>query len=562
MSNQDQQFPVTRFARGVKVTTDHVYSPLSRVSTAASSTGVVNAVDNIGTTRVTWVLPWTGAEAVQESAGEFGVGYPMVVWPFTMPPFQQLFVNPGFNDPIYLVKLAELSLSFDQRAEPYGLNDPNNGASAAGQLTDCGMSRYDMILRLCERTPYKVSGDTEAYNEVVKIELPGEALWGGATRRQNPLLITDLDVAIKPFSVYFWSIECPKLWTADAASAQLALVSLTLQAAFTSPLTTRDRTADFAAPGVQNIPTKTNGDSGGMSLPVTTPVANTQITGSDIQDQFHVFDKNLREGAPSGYGPGYGANANVPQAADRSPEEILTNDAHYCMITVPMWTGFGVTSVQAEDVPSGWLPYTTGAALWKDPAFDQRVLFVPDNFVLHHAFVVDTILSPLSTLGATHTHLGRFSAQNTYVQEVGVIITSGWQADEYHLQNAAYLTWNGGAPAPETIDRYTIGGTAVYDMLGLPIVSDAPDYFHSWVDQGVPFFMGTANNSTEARSLTATVGGVTAYPDTNGRENMLVVRWSKQDSTNGLNDALDPYATRAGQGGSWVILCGKIVAGA
>ena len=562
MSNQNQQFDPARFARGVKVTVQHVYTPLSDVNAATSTTGVTNQRDNLGTTRATWVLPWIGAAAVQTEGGEFGGSYPMVVWPFTMPPFQQLFDSYTLADPLYVVKLSELSLSFDTRAEPYGTNDTNNGASAAGQLTDCGMSRYDMILRLCERTPYKLTGDTESYNEVIKIELAGETLWGGTTRRANPLLIPSLDVAIKPFSVYFWSIECPGLWTADPAKAQLAIVSLTLQAAFTSPLTVRDRVADFAAPGIQNIPTKTNGSFAPTTLTVTTPAANALITGTDVQDQFHVFDKALREGLPSGYGPGYGAEANVPQAADRSPTEVLTNDAHYCMIMVPMWTGLGVPSVEAENVASGWLPYTTGAASWKDPAFDQRVLFVPDNFVLHHVFAAESILAPLSTFPPAHDHLGRFSADINYVQEIGVIITSGWQSDEYHLQNAAYTSWTGNGAEARLLDRYTIGGTAIYDLHCVPIVSDAADNAHSWCDQGVPFFMGTANNSTEARSFTATVGGVTAYPDTNGRENMLVVRWSKQDAVNGLNDPGDPYATRVGQGGSWVMLCGKIVVGA
>lgn len=553
------QFNPARFARGVKVTTDHVYDPLTDISNAAASVGIDGIANNIGTTRATWVLPWISAAGVERENS------PVCVWPFTMPPFQQLFDSATKADPLYLVRLSELSLSFDTRAEPYGTTGSNAGISGspAGQLTDCGMSRYDMTLRLCERTPYVVSGETSAFNEVMKIELSGETLWGGATRRANPLLLDGLNISIKPFSVYFWRIDCPGLFTLDDATyEQLSIVSLTLQAAFTSPLFPRDRVTDFDdPPGLQNIPTKHNGAYAPQTLAVTVPAVNATITGDDVQDQLHVFDKALREGAASGYGNGYGANQNTPLAADRYPEELTPNDSHYCMIAVPMWTGFGINAVLAADVPSGWLPYTTGAALWKDPAFDQRVMPVPDNFVLHHAFAVEGVYSPADTFLASHALSGLFSNAGTYVQEVGIIIASGWRSDEYRLQNAAYHTWQGNI-APN-FDRFKVDlGYDCYNMHAIPIVSDAANAAHSWVAQGQPFFMGNANNSTETRSFTATVGGVTAYPATNGRENMLVVRWSKQDATFGLNDGAEPRATRAGQGGSWVILCGKITVGA
>lgn len=556
------QFQPDRLARGVKATVQHVFTPIATVVTSALAASIAQTHCRRAFSRTSWVLPWVGSESVTIA------GYPVVVWPFVMPPFQQLFTRATLEIPDYQVLLTELSLSFDTRGEALGITDTEN-VDEAGRLTACEMSRYDMVLTLNERKPWQLSLETESYNEVLRIDISGDGVFGSFFSRANPLLIQKQDVPIKPFSVYFWKLEVPGLFTLEPTTkAYLALVSLNLTATWSSPLTVRDHVSDFsAAPGIQNMPTAHDGNKVGTTIAVTNPAANDLMTGTDIQDGLHALDTPLLRGAPSGYGPGFGALANTPQAADPPPEELLENDAHYCMIAVPMFSGLFLNAIRAGDVTGGYLPFTTSPG-FINPSFDERQMPVPDNFVLHHAFAVDSVFLPYSSL---HAPLGEESSRSLsdhYVQKVGVIIQSGWQGEEARLQNAAYVTWTGGPDNATLLDRFDVSTASnviaipCYDLRMIPLVSSAPSTVNSWFSQGQPFFMGKANNKTQTRSQTATVAGVAQTPATKGREQLVVVRWSKQDATSGLQDVGDRTAVRAGQGGSWVILCGKLTLGA
>ena len=107
---------------------------------------------------------------------------------------------------------------------------------------------------------------------------------------------------------------------------------------------------------------------------------------------------------------------------------------------------------------------------------------------------------------------------------------------------------------------------AGYRLLTIPLVNDAvPWTGNTWHSSGLPFFMGKANNVTAPRSQcgnmpTAFAGAAFAAPVTAGRENVLEVRWSKQNSAIGLNG--EQGATIIGQGCDWVLLCGKLTVGA
>ena len=670
------QFNPARFSRGVKLTVAHQYTPLSAVQFAAADADIEQTVENKGQTQVSWVIPWTGAAAVQN-------GDAAAYLPFTMPPFQQLFDRSNLNQPEYEVVLTEASLSFDQRAEALGIVGPKS-ASDAGLLTACDMNRYDMTLRLLERVPSLLSisatltsGDTLSTRTVFEVEIPGvDAFGSGADGvnviRNNPVLIQDLRIPINPFAVYVWQLNCDGLysssggtideWSCTVGGAfvpgdtarltigatnydyivllgdtpamvaagvaavanlaggpvlydvisyssdviltrkmvggaaaiaslflagvgtfvatqtqvgavgtveQLMLTSLNLTATFQSPLTTRDNTSDFTAPGIQNIPTAHNGLRNGTTIPLTIPANNALITGTDIQTTNHAFERELRYGAGSGYGAGYGALADQVQAANALPAELLKNDSHYHMIVVPMWCGQKRESLRGADVPSNsGLPYSTSATM------DRRMLAIPDGFVLHHAFAVWNAYSPISSTNWTFFN-GAFPASLTYEQEISISLNSGMRADDYLQQMVAYLsvTPTGGA-APflnAMVDEFdpkrdnTVSQFDGYRLLQIPLVNDAvPHTANSWHGSGKPIYMGKGNSITQARTdigiLPTAFGGAAFIPPvTDGKENTLEIRWSKSNSA-GLNE--EPNATIVGQGGEWVILCGKLTVGA
>lgn len=674
------QFAIKRFARGVKLTVEHQFDPLTSIVTAAETADIESTKEALGQSQVSWTIPWIGA------GGVYG-GEPALYLPWSVPPFQQQFDRATLNPPQYEVSLKEMSLSFDQRAEPLGVVGPSS-AGFAGRLTNCDMSRYDMTLRLLERNPSVLSidgtfpyGNTSTVREVFTAEISGVDAFGSGSGgvnviRNNPVLIQDLRITLKPFAVYVWVLECPGLESADAGTIdvwtctvggayvpgdtarliisavnydyvvqlgdtndtiaaavaalasssttcavysdgatvvtvayragpfavtslflagagtfvavnttpgttgtveRLMLPSLTLAATLVSPLTVRDNTSDFAAnPGIQNIPQVHDGDRNGYAIPISYPIPGTTITGTEIQNANHGVERQLRLGAASGYGVGLGALANPLQASNAMPKELLKNDSHYHMIAVPLWGGQFRESLQGKDIPVAGLPFF--AAPWDDPTMDRRVVPVPEGFVLHHAMAVWNCYAPQSPI-YNRTPLDSAPPLNAaFTQEISISLNSGMRSDDYKQQQVAYLLVNPSAGAVpyedwliDQFDPFANGVTpplpqAGYRLLTIPLVNDAvPWTGNTWHSSGLPFFMGKANNVTAPRSQcgnmpTAFAGAAFAAPVTAGRENVLEVRWSKQNSAIGLNG--EQGATIIGQGCDWVLLCGKLTVGA
>ena len=682
-----KQFPVKRFARGVKLTTQHVNEPLINIQTAAADANMQDTVEQQARFKLSWVLPWTGPASV--SAGK-----PVVTWPFLAPPFQQLFDRISLKDPQYPVSLTEFSLSIDQRAEPYAVTG-YGAAGGVGNLTNVDMSRYNMTLRLYERQPSLLTNDLQSVEEIGKWEIDGVNAFGtqqsaaGGTAgtgvaRANPLVISEQNLAIRPWNVYLWELSCPGLYKDDVAGVKdkwtitlggspsandilrlsingtvyqytvlagdtlaviaaaiallaaanplytvsavsnvitleeitasnaentidcafllmtttgtgttfldhvqtgkagttntaLELVSFHLCATLEAPLTVRDKQGDFGNyPGaegskpIQNLPTAHNGAKIGTAIPYTPVVPNGLITGNDVQDGMHGFDRALRQRGGSGYGAGYGALADPIEASNRYPEELLANDAHYTMLMVPMWGGQYRESVRQNAVSSAGLPYIGFAEAQNKITEDIFVLPVPEGFVLHHAFAVWNGYSPSTLLYPNSSDDATWPSRDDYTQKVGIILNSGWHGDDYKHQQVAYLQWNGAPLAgnPDSyktwlLDEYSPDGLPRYRLLQIPLVND-PNVWddHSWFSSGPPFYMGRANTMTEDRSVCGTmptgyVGCVPfAPPLTLGRENVLEVRWSKDLSNYNDMEATDVII---GQGGEWVILCGKQV---
>lgn len=566
-----EQFSLVRFSRGVKLTVAHEYAPLQDIAAVASDSGVTGMEESLGQSQVTWAIN-------NATAGGVETGGIVFTLPFTCPPFQEMFNRSTLAPPEYQVVLQELSLSFDQRAEPYGID------MTTQYPVDVDMNRYNMTLKLLERQPSLLStsgafplGNVMAATEVFTVDIDGVVAFGtGADGvnvvRNNPVLLSDLNIPVKPYAVYVWVLTCPGLYDATPGANQLATPSLTLSATFLSPLTLRDFTSFLPAPGIQNMPTVHNGAHNGTTIPVTPPAADTIITGADIQDANHEFDRTLRQGAGSGYGTSFGALGNTIMTANRLPAELMLYDSHYHMIAVPMWGGQFRDSVRGGDIPTAGLPWLT-APNYSEVTMDRRVFPVPEGFVLHHAFAVWNLYSPKST--AIWNNLWRDDPSTTiptditYTQDVSISLTTGLRSDDYKEQLVGRLVFNPiGGVYPFTdlmLDAYfpqTATGTKTggYVMMQIPLVSDnVPSIPYSWFDNGRPFFMGRGNNITQDRTdcgdaPTAFGGAAFGTPVTNGAENMLEIRWAK--TALDLSMPGDEKSTVIGQGGEWVILCG------
>lgn len=355
----------------------------------------------------------------------------------------------------------------------------------------------------------------------------------------------------------------------------LEFVSLHLCATFESPLTVRDKQGDFGiypiVPGakpIQNLPTAHNGLKTGTNIPLTPVVADALMTGDDVQDAMHGFDLALRERAGSGYGTGYGPLASPLEASNSPVQELMVNDSHYSMIMVPMWSGQYRESVRKKDLLSAGLPYI-GNLEENQVTEDVFVLPVPEGFVLHHVFAVWNGYSPPTTVYPDRLQPGTWPTEEDYKQAVGVILNSGWLGDDYKHQQVAYLEWNG-MPNPNALsyqkwmlDQYTgvnDGNTAAWRLLQVPLVNNSSEWTtNTWFSSGPPFYMGKANTMTEARAdcgvLPTAFGGIDFDPPvTKGRENVLEIRWQKDLQHYNLLQDTD---TIIGQGGEWVILCGR-----
>jgi len=548
------QFTKPAFARGVKLAIQHVYTTLADLQAAAAIANVERTSEQLAPCRIAWVDPWIGSESVKTA------GKPAVIWPFTLPPFQQLFQRSTLRDPDYPVTLAELSFGWDQRGEPGGIVSPES-TSIEGKITSPDMDRYGVVLSLFERQPSLVAGNNPmAPREVLRLEIDGVNAFGNQFARTNPLLIEPLNIALKPFMVYYWQLSVPGLYSADGVVPgppaptveQLAMPSVTLTATILSPLTVRDRVTDLAAPGVQNIPVKHQGAKTGTPVALTTPVANGIITGDDVQAGMGGFDSAARDRMPSGYGIGHGAVGDPMQAADAPPTEMLANDAYYSVIMVPMWHGQRHNSIRSVEVPTAYMPYAPDpfVAPWAGPTEDRVAIRVPGGFVLHHAFAVWNVYSPpdgVAPVGAT------------YRQRVGVGIQCGLRCDNFTHQQVALLDFTPNTAATFLLDSFDLdeGATPCYRLLQIPLVNAGAAWnANSWLASGRPFFMGDANTTTAFRS-NSVVAGVFATPLTAGGETMLEVRWEKSDDPAVGLDGGPAQAVRVGQGGEWVILVGK-----
>lgn len=374
----------------------------------------------------------------------------------------------------------------------------------------------------------------------------------------------------------------------EIAYPLLAMPNLTLVCTFDTPLEPRDYCAGTpgsvpdpvtSRPYVQNIPVKHLGQprTGTMLLP-TEPLADTLITGDDVQSLVTTLEQPALDQLRAGYGRDPG------NEADAFPWEQLANDAAYQVINVqmfPNWWDVRSESINpTADLPNGvGFPYLTpdiGAIPFTDPVVDQRIIRVPVGFVVHHVIVAqntfpygDNLVFPQAASGIGEW--GSFDSA-AILQKVGVAMYSGLRADDQQFQQVAYLEWTGASVASGADRKYLIDQLKLdqvhtnYVLLNAPLVwptnfNGGASYGGVPVGTGFPVWLGAGNSTTAARSQCGQMphnfgAGATQAPPTAGGENLLLVRWSiESTAVGGLGAAGTQVLT--GPAGHQVIIIGK-----
>lgn len=580
------QFVVKSFARGVKLTTQHVWTPAQTMATALGNANVQGQVVT-APFKQNWNFSPMAAAYSGEDANAVPVPIvPKIVLPMIFPPPQDQFnvvTKTYTNSPV----LTEMSIGLDQRANPYGITDystglhqtPDAAAAHEGLLTAADLTRYDMTLTLIEKTPtiFDVAGDSGSFLEVLVLEFPGEALFGSA--QFNPYVIDGLSVNMNPYKSYYWAMHVKQLPTTAtvATVADLAMPSFTLVCTFGYPLETRDF-ADSVDPTsanyVQNIPTKHLGKKQTKAFTLTPPVAGNPITGDDVQDAVHSLEAPILDKLRAGYGN------IVGQEADVFPWEQLAKDTGYQIINVPMfanWWDARSSDLYVSAVPplaGCGFPYLGATVPFIDPVVDQRVLSIPTGFVVHHIIACQNTYPYPSAVhagwGTTYGDQNLYDPNTDYTLcKVGVAMFTGLRGDNQQYQQVGYLAWDNATLAAHQIDRLKLDNEHTNMItLNVPLVWDADREGFSYTSSGKPVFLGGGNTTTAARTPIANApfafGGTTFDPPkTAGGESLLVVRWSMQNPNNlgpglagGLSDQFSPIV-RAGWGGHQIIIIGK-----
>lgn len=552
-------------SRGVKLTRQHVFQPMTDVATALAnlSLDTQNMETPWAPVRLTISFPVLDSRLFGLAAFNNGV---QTIMPFMLPPLQEFFSQQGLTGPLTpQIVLDELGISFDQRGEPAVIPsiesvDPNPGShdpvpQRAGGLNYQYPDAYDVTVTLLEKTPtYFQGGSQNDYlpeREVVNFHLPADA-FAGRTLRLNPFVQSGLGKTINPYKTYILGLYTPNLHPKPGTDFFSNLVSVNLTLRFRHRLVRRDHGVE-----TQNIPASHLGEATAQTVTVNTPTSNSLIRAdgtAGINDNLKKFDDLVA----NGFRAGYGRDSDVPV------KESLREDAGYFIMGVPMWNAFG-TEYYVRAGTAGQLPYV-GTGVFTDPTCDRRIIPIDFPFAIHNVMVVANYVRPKTSLPTTE---GYVPTSATFTNKVGVGIGTGLRGDKFDYQQVAYGEWTPASKAAILIDRIKFSQDSLlnhdaYDqeLLNLPILSKGTTGA-GFYPQGKPFFVGRSNNKTYVRSSCGNGSGGAQVPFTNGQEQWLEVRWSMEDSA-GLapvpvaptlpvadNDFESPPNIGTGSSGGW-----------
>ncbi len=193
--------------RGTKLLVEHTHAPLVAIAgdLNTASVGEENLTENKGTFRVNLHIPYLANDYAFSTytsqtyggvANAFGAeGEPFSI-PFTLPPFQQQFSfdntskEPVVTEATPKITMTELSLSFDQRAEPVSIVDfvtpqaaapatePLANTTTAYEMDHDEVSAYNIQLSIWEKKPTFFNGPVDIERTVFNAPISSDNLSG------------------------------------------------------------------------------------------------------------------------------------------------------------------------------------------------------------------------------------------------------------------------------------------------------------------------------------------------------------------------------------------------
>ena len=569
------QFTRKKLSRGVKLLLEHVYTPMQSVATALSNAAIqpTSIRESDTSFRVSfWVPQLSGYHMyANTSSANWTVedGYAFA-FPFAIPQPQQLLSSTAtIDENTVRYRLQEMSVSFDQRAEPAAICDSHNTVNE-GDISHSAVSKYNIKLSLVEKTmlSYNSQAGHDPDREVFSATLDPVG-FAGRFLRLNPFLFTDLNKDVHPYKTLMLCVEVdglhPDALPVSSTDFWLSLPSFMCTMRFDCERIARDTSAN----SVQNMPSH-DGATSTSPFTISTPNANDTITADAVDGVSSVaalFDGRLMNKLFTGY----------TKQGSTSSYEFMSKDSGLEVIAVPLWSNFSergrLTSGTIDSAANG------GAAPTPGPVVDERWIPINYPFVIHHCILAVNYGSPASTAQGTSPHLptvaGQKPTSGTYSSTVGVALFTGQQSDESAFQQVAYLNYDVSNVADHTIDRirHSPGSLMTsfdhtFDLVQVPLVQDGgatgtglKNLAGTQIAQGNPFFVakGASILTTSNRSTAGTYAGGSQPPATKGAEQYIVVRQSFQDP-NGLNGTGAPGTDNevyAGVGGNWLYLIGK-----
>ena len=548
-----------KLPRGVKLTIDHVYTPLQSIETQLRGAITTdNLKDERSTFRLNFNFPFVRNIAKSASADNTLTYKGAQCIPFVLPPLQEDFnIDQVVGKDLEYPTLEEFSFGFDQRSESCSIIGPDAYNQTANQKIGtasdlAGQSNFGTVgekygLEFIILEKNRVLSTTTAYTpdsnytnaftnteEIFNLAMPGTAFIS-STEKLNPFNISDIGRPFQPYKSYLLLINPTSNYIPNA------FVSLTVSLKFSMKMMQRDNGDDIA-----NIPDYWEGEiQNASAVGIVVPAGDSQIEADSddgVQTNIQRVDQVLAEKLKGSYN----------KWSHAPPQEHLKDSAGYEVIAVPVFGGMppiigGTKTLSGNYVGNytDYLPYiqnTHVAGTNVFPTFDRRIIPLVYPMTIHHV-VLGTFVHPDTT-----TNTGQ-----DWDIACGVGLGTGMVGDEYTYQQVAYLDINNSVTG-RVIDYFDGWKTATYydtagavtdfasddahcDLINIPLVygaaagtqgtsyrttNTAADYL-----TGKPVFAGRGYSQTKPRINISQTPGDTAsavVPKTIGSEQWLEVR--------------------------------------
>jgi len=570
----------TNFARGAKLTTQHIERNLDPISEAFSDTFL--DTKNLEATKVPFYANFTFAgfnrtalgydEADQKTNGMSS----NLVIPIPLIPTQDNFSNQGnlsAETPIYV--LDSVSISMDLRAEGAAM-DYNFGAPPyPTPLTKQWKINYEKaqeqnieIALLQKDYTYFAEQNDYPTNTIFTTLVPATIAFAGSEARvENPYYVFGINKQINPYKSYYLSFAVPEQY-----ETQFFISNLVISFKFYTILDSNYETTGNTTNKSQTNATDqiNNYNLNLLSPPVYSVISADNSTG--LQTNLQKIDLAVEEKLTTGYGDKYGTLGSYEEDGDFEKQAINT-PAVYDIIVVPMWQGtYGISGMMTtrgggpiSDVLQGGISPNyyeqTDQKFYTGPIQDIRTIPLFYPFTIHHILAFH---NEQARTGTGYKNFGYGTGSGIISAAVGVGLGTCFQADTYTYEQIGLLQY--GRNFNNVVDEIRLRDN-VFNRLGefgnfipqkagtlmqVPLTNNSPNGV-GFYPQGFPFYCGGGTKRMDTRSGTI---------DNQGTENFIEIRW--EFNLNGGKWWDDPLAVPpedpqviAGMGGHFVYLVGK-----